>query len=483
MARTAAWRRLWFPMVCVGLLGVAGWAEAAVARTTASETDGSSFAAATSVILPALGNFSKIKHVVILMMENRAFDNYFGIYCGAKGPRCPMAANDIPANTCIKLYPAIKTSKCIKPFNLTPASYQGLPDLPHTWESSHHALDNGSMDGFWVAESFHNYTFGHYNGSTIPSYWDMAEEFGLSDNFFSSTLTYSLPNHWFLVAGQSPQVLLGSTIASNQNITARHTYLDQANVTPSIEWELDNHPSVSWTYYDYALANYSYAVHDLSGDTPGSAYLTWSPMAAQNESYMGTNPSHFAPRSQFFGDLANGSLSNISWIIPDAKYSDHLPANVTFGENFVGSVVNAVQNSAYWNSTAVFVTWDEYGGWYDHVAPNQIDADGLGFRVPLLVFTPWTTPGYIGHQQLSFDSLLHFVEWRWNLGCLTARDCNATLPLGFFNFNIHRSPTLFAFSNDSVYPYVAPDKGEVANPNGLLEEPELGAQAPDFDWT
>jgi len=216
---------------------------------------------------------------------------------------------------------------------------------------------------------------------------------------------------------------------------------------------------VSWTYYDYALANYQHAITDLSGSDPGSAYGTWNPMAGQNLSYTGPNPCHFAPRTKVFTDVQNSTLPNISWIIPDARYSDHLPANVTYGEDFVSSIVNTVEGSAYWNNTAVFVTWDEYGGWYDHVAPPQLDQNGLALRVPLLVFSPWTSPGYIGKRTLSFDSLLAFVEWRWGLGCLTNRDCNATMPLGFFNFGIHRSPVYFASANDSVYPYVAPASG------------------------
>ena len=441
-------------------------------------------ALATGPGASSLGNFSKIQHVVILMMENRAYDNYLGEYCLQVGPYCPMAANGIPAGTCVPLYPTNASSPCAVPYNMTAANWSGQGDLPHTWKSSHQALNNGSMNNFYLAETRLNYTFGHFNGSTIPTYWDMAEESGISDNFFSSTLTYSLPNHWFLVAAQAPPVIMGSTINNGNNITAAHDYLDQANVTPAIEQELLANPSVSWNYYDYALENYSHAIHDLSSDDP-SAYGTWNPMAAKNQSYVGSVPSHFKWQSSFFTDVQNRSLPNISWVIPNAKYSDHLPANVTYGEDFVASVVNAVAASPYWQNTAVFVTWDEYGGWYDHVAPPQIDANGLGFRVPIFVFSPWTQPGYVDHSTLYFESLLHFVEWRWNLGCLLPRDCTAPLPTGFFNFNYTHAPSFFAPANDSVYPYEPP-----TGPPYIISPSQLAVIAasigptlpPEFDW-
>ncbi len=474
-------QRVAFAIACVGILALGGVGENTLrAGAGVSATVASTHAA---LVTPPIGKFSSLQHVVIVMMENRAYDNYFGVYCQKTSAVCPMTGNGIPVGTCVKLYPSIPTSQCFAPYNMTKDTWMGLRDLPHTWVATHHAYNNGSMNGFYVAESFHNFTFGHYNGSTIPTYWDMAQQFGLSDTFFSSVMTYSLPNHWYLVAGQSPQVLLGLTITSNKNVTAKHMYLDQANVTPSVETELNAHPNVSWTFYDYALTPYQHAIADLSGSDPGSAYGTWNPMAAQNQSYAGTNPDHFQPRSQFFKDVNGGTLGNISWIIPDAKYSDHLPANVTYGEDFIASIVNTVENSSYWNSTAIFVTWDEYGGWYDHVAPPQLDANGLSLRVPLLVFSPWTPAGMIGHRQLSFDSLLHFVEWRWGLGCLTSRDCNATLPVGFFNFGIHRSPVFFGNSNESVYPYVAPSKPELGYDTAQFMSAPVMVEDETFDWT
>ena len=464
--------RVLFAAACVSLLALAGTNHLSTPAGSVLPTPGN-LGSGTSFAKIPLGSFSKVQHIIILMMENRAYDNYFGIYCPQVTIACPSTAVDIPGSTCVPLYPTSPTGPCDTPatYNLSSSTEMGLLDLSHTWTASHTAYANGSMNGFYAAEQSRSYTFGHYNGSTIPVYWDMAEEFGLADEFFSSTLTYSLPNHWYLVAGQTPPVTLGPEYPVYTNYTYDRSYLSQSNATPTIETELLKHANVSWSYYDYPLVNYSRAITELSGINAGSAFLMWNPLAAPNESYAGSVPSHFKDRAQIFTDLTGHNLANISYVIPNGSFSDHLPSNITNGENYVSSVVNAVQASPYWNSTVVFVSWDEYGGWYDHVAPPAVDANGLGFRVPLLVFSPWTSAGLVDNRQLSFDSILHFVEWRWGLGCLTLRDCSAPLPTGFFNFGIHRNPVYFGNANNSVYPYVPPPPG----PPFVLSSGQLSA--------
>ncbi|MCI4361271.1 MAG: hypothetical protein L3J91_06160, partial [Thermoplasmata archaeon] len=259
------------------LLGASAPVTPALAQLGLTATIG---AVETQWIGPALGSFSKIQHVVIVMMENRAYDNYFGVYCQKKSTSCPSTGNGVPTGTCVPVKLGHPILGCIKPFNLTPAHWTGDADLAHTWVSSRLAINNGSMNGFYDAEGMHNYTFGHFNGSTLPVYWDMAEEFGLSDNFFSSIPSYSLPNHWYLVAGQSPADTLGSGVIS-PNWTVRHTYLNDVNVTPSIEQELANHSSTSWTYFDYPLApTYNIAISGGTNTSRG-AYDDWNPLGAK----------------------------------------------------------------------------------------------------------------------------------------------------------------------------------------------------------
>jgi phospholipase C len=417
--------------------------------------------------------WSKLQHVVIIMMENHAYDSYFGLYCLHTSALCPDDANGLPPGTCMPLDPNNTSAGCERPFNLTTATPH---DMGHGWPASHAAYDSGRMDGFYAAEG--NETMGHYNGSTIPVYWDMAEEFGLGDNAFSSTLSYSLPNHWYLIAGAAP-AQASKELDQLTTMKQKHTYLNESNATPTIEQELDVHPNVSWAYYDWPLVSYSKAINLGAG--PGSAYALWNPLAAKHQSYVGFNPGNFQPRTQIFTDLNNDALPNISWVIPDYTFSDHPPDSVDLGQNFTASVVNAIEASPEWSSTAIFLTWDDYGGFYDHVPPPQIDANGDGFRAPWLVISPWTSAGLVVHTQLRFESLLHLVEWHWGLGCLTSRDRNANLPLAFFDFKLNRAPVFFSNETAATYPYRAPTSGVPFIEGPSLMQSTAGGNLTDDD--
>jgi phospholipase C len=323
------------------------------------------------------------------------------------------------------------------------------------------------MNGFIQAEGT-NETLGYYNQSTIPVYWDIAQEFGLGDQFFSSTLDYSLPNHWFLVANDTPAeavknlfVFKAPGTGANATETADRTaYLAQANATRSAEDLLAHDPNVSWKWYDSPLFSHYGVAIQQNGDEPG-AFGYWNPQAAKAESYTAKFDPHFVARSSFFQDAANGTLPNVSWIIPAFNSSDHPEANLTQGQDWIASLINAVESGPEWNSTVFFISWDEYGGYYDHVAPPNVAGGNLGFRVPLLVVSPWTPKGYVGNKVMSFSSLLHLVEVRWNLGCFGTNDCQAALPTGFFDWSLHRAPVYFQPWAQTVYPYAAPTKSKV----------------------
>ena len=382
-----------------------------------------------------------IKHIVIVLMENHAYDDLFGTYCTAAGAYCPMAADGIPAGTCVPYNPANGSIPCIRPFAFTERNLS-TPDQPHEWVSTIDSINGGAMNGFYLAEHNGLVPFGHYDGSTVPIYWDLAEEYGLSDDFFSSALSYSLPNHWYLLAGQAPQLAIN--VSSLDTVSERHTYLNESNATETVEDLLNATPSVSWKYFDWSLASYHTAINMKPGVIQGSAYDYWNPLAAKYESYTEWYVSHFVPRSEFINDSRNGSLPDISWVIPDYTFSDHPPANLTRGQEFVASVVDSVEESPEWNSTAIFLSWDDYGGFYDHVAPPRIDPLGLSLRVPLIVISPYTPQGFVFHGLEYFESLLHFVEWRFGLGCITSRDCNAPLPFAYFDLGqAPRPPIVF----------------------------------------
>jgi phospholipase C len=407
-----------------------------------------------------------ISHIVVVDMENHPFDNYFGTYCTSVGPNCPDTANGIPPGTCVPQNPANRTGPCVAPYNFPPSELQSA-DPRHEWNATVASIDGGRMDGFYNAEHSGIVPFGHYNGSTLPVYWDMAQQFGLSDNFFSSALSYSLPNHWYLLAGAAPPQSVNTTVLSQGGPTAKHAYLNASNRTPTVQDLLNQSPSTTWKYYDWALPSYQAAINGPVGTYLPSAYNYWNPLAARAESYTQWYVNHFAARSAFFNDTAAGQLPDVSWVIPDPSFSDHPPANLTVGESYVASIVNAIAASPAWRSTAIFVTWDDYGGFYDHVAPPSLDPLGLSFRVPMIVISPYTPAGLIVHSPGYFESILHFIEWRFGLGCLTHRDCNAPLPLDFFDFRMTpRPPVFFATSvAGATYPYVPPPVG-LAGPAG-----------------
>ncbi|MCI4330733.1 MAG: hypothetical protein L3K19_02655 [Thermoplasmata archaeon] len=399
-----------------------------------------------------------IQHIVVVMLENHAYDNYFATYCLTTGKFCSHAADGEPAKTCVPLNPNNTAAGCVKPFPFTPVNWSVTSKMTHGFTSSYGDYQNGSMDGFYQTENSGLDPFGYYNGSTAPLYWDLAEQYGLGDQFFSSTLGYSLPNHWHLVAGSAPNESIAHlfgpvppTKKANDSL-----YLSQANHTRSAEDLLLN-STVSWSYYDHILGNYTRSLRDTPSKL-GAAYSYWNPQAAKAESYNASFDPHFVNQTQFYRDAANGSLPALSWVLPTINESDHPPYNVTYAESWLASLVDAVGASPDWNTTAMFVVWDDFGGFYDHVAPHHLGGTGTlnltGFRVPMIVISPYSKTNFVSHQFLYFESLLHLMEWRFKLGCLTPVDCSAPMPFGFFDFNQSpRAPIMFSTNSTNwTYP-------------------------------
>ncbi len=382
-----------------------------------------------------------IKHIIVLMMENHAFDNYFGTYCQKKGPYCSMKVNGIPPGTCVPKYPNNPSRGCVVPFPLGIHNLSIHQPLPHDYNSSIESYNNGSMNGFYQAEGSGIYPFGYYNAKTAPLMWDFAEEYAMGDDFFGSDLSSSLPNHWYLVAGQTPLEVQYHTFKTSIGAyTAnRSLYLNEANNTTAIEDLLAN-TSISWGWYDHPIANnYSNAIGSLNPNGPrGTALLLWNPLAAKAESY--NNPklhSHFDSNTQFFSAAAAGTLPQISFLIPPGARSDHPPWSTAAAQGYIASVIDAVEDGPEWNSTALFITYDEYGGFYDNVAPPKALGTNLtlGFRLPFIVVSPYAKENYVSHSLGYPDAILRLIEDRFGLPCLTAMDCNAPSLLQYFDFN------------------------------------------------
>jgi phospholipase C len=386
-----------------------------------------------------------ISHFVFVVMENRAYDNYFASYCRALGTYCDSTTFGPNLSRCLPLDPWNASWGCHDLYAFPPSWLSGGFDLDHGYVASHVAYDHGRMDNFYLAEHKSNQTFGYYDGSLVPMYWDIAEQYGLGDDFFSSTLSYSLPNHWYMLAGAAPKASETNVFLKQPGVplnAAETSYLDDSNHTTSIADLLAAHPSVSWKYYDWSpLASYTQAVNLGNwADETGSAWSFWNPLMAKSETYRSGFANHFVPRADFFNDAAKGALPNVAWVVPNWTFSDHPPANITMGQSFIAKVLDAVATSSDWNSTALFVLWDDYGGEYDNRAPPPSEVSNVSFRVPLLVVSPYTPEGYVGHQFAYFESLLHTIEWRFGLPSLNGRDAEAPLLLNYFDLNATPRP-------------------------------------------
>ncbi len=351
-------------------------------------------APSTRTPAPAPPKAAPINHIIYVIQENHAFDNYFGTFPGANG---------IPAGT--KLPETPGGPPMVAPFHLTNLNH----DLPHAFDVAHRAYNGGKMDGFVYAEKSKD-TMGYYDGTDLPNYWAYAREFTLMDGFFSSLMGPSLPNHLYTVAAQSGGVEnnLKAAPESGFNFPTMADLLSKSNI--------------SWRYYD--------------GKKDPLKFSLWNPLPGFREFQQDRSLAHnLVPSSQFYADLMNGMLPRVSWVVPNGVESEHPTQNVQLGMWYVTSLVNAVMKSPYWKDTVIFLTWDDYGGFYDHVAPPQLDKYGYGPRVPTIVISPYAKKGFVDHTTYDFTSVLKFIEERFGLPALTERDRTANDMMAAFDFS------------------------------------------------
>lgn len=399
--------------------------------------------------IPVAKGIQKIAHVVWISQENRSFDNYFGTYPGTDG---------IPPGTCLPVLPGSR--RCVKPFHMPDGGVgvDGGPpcDLSHLWNAAHAAYDNGRMDGFVWAEGS-AYTMGYYDERDIPNYWAYARHYTLCDRFFSSLNGPSLPNHVYMVAAQS-----GGLIVNAGSIKEVEEDLDDPDgFSFASIIKLLTQSKVSWKYYVETgpVLEAEKGDPDLHWTKSAKQFTLWNPLPAFKQ--IRDTPNEMAnqvPLTEYFSDLSHGTLPQVSIIIPSNQDSEHPPAAVRRGMWYVTTLVNALMNSPYWKDSLIFITWDDYGGFYDHVAPPAIDAFGYGPRVPALVISPYSKRGYISHSVYSFESILKFIEERFNLPHMTARDDRADDMADCFNFNQSPNPPLVIpvpakLPEETKYPY------------------------------
>ena len=343
----------------------------------------------------------KIKHVIVITEENRSFDSYFGTYPHADG---------IPAGICL---PDPRNVGCTKPWV---DHHDSNGNNPHGETPFKGDYDGGNMDGFVnQAEQMvckpspapcHTDVMGYHVGSDIPNYWSYAKNFVLQDHMFEAPGSWSLPSHLYEVSGWSaictrtgdPMSCHGTDMPP-ERLPDRPTPFAWTDIT----WLLHRH-HVSWGYYlDHGAVTVSLA-------NPHGVSVHFNPLPGFTDVHKDGQLGRIRTLKMFYRQANAGTLPKVSWIEPDFRDSEHGPALVSTGQAFVTRLINAIMRSPDWKSSAIFVTWDDWGGFYDHVPPPQVDAQGYGFRVPALVISPYAKHGYIDHQILSSDAYLKFIE-------------------------------------------------------------------------
>ncbi len=362
-------------------------------------------------------NLSQIQHWVFIIKENRTFDTYFGTFPGANGV----------------------TSGTISTGEVLPLSHAPdfMPrDLPHSWSNANQSIDYGRMDKFDLppgANVSSDYlSLSQLTQQDIPNYWTYATSFVLADNAFSSIHSDSMPNHLYTVAAQSGGVIsnpnsnaaVGCDSPPGTTVTMLNSQGYTTSVFPCFDFStlansLQN-AGISWKYYTVQA---------------GQAGAEWSILSTIDSIYNTSLWDNVVSNNNFIGDATSGNLPAVSWLTPPAIESEHpLGRSTCYGENWTVSMINAVMQGPDWNSTAIVLTWDDYGGFYDHVSPPILDIFGLGARVPMMIISPYARAGYISHTTYEFSSFLKTVEEDFGLPPLTDRDADANDLTDSFNF-------------------------------------------------
>jgi phospholipase C len=383
-----------------------------------------------------LSTTTPIKHFIYLMQENHSFDNYFGTYPGADG---------IPPDTCMPVDPQQPDGPCVEPFHI---GDRPITDLGHTERVFEGQLRDGENDGFVSAfTSIGDDTqqaMGYYDGTDIPYYWNVADEYVLFDRFFTSAGAGSVWNHMYWIAG----------VPGND---ADSIPIDGLPDTVTIFDRLQE-AGISWKFY---VQNYdptvTYRTYLDNEDSGRNAQVIWCPLLALPR-YLDDPElfSHIVPLDQYYDDLANDSLPAVSFMVPSGS-SEHPPGSIQAGERFVRTLHTALMRSSAWSTSAFLWTYDDWGGWYDHVAPPKVDDHGYGYRAPALLVSAFARRGYVDNTTLDFTSGLAFIEENWSVAPLAERDANANDLLTAFDFTQPpREPRLLADNRDPVVSYDSP---------------------------
>ena len=429
---------LFFAVACAAFAGCGGPAPfPATAQTTSFSRESTS-------------SSSPIKHVIIIVQENRTFNDFFATYSGGDGttvgkveaePNCspPIAKGTIPLSKVPLVVPK---------------------DLDHRYKGYRTAYNHGKMNGFdkvpfgnGIPEC--NYPYQYTDPSQIQPYWQMAKQYVLAEHMFTTQGSDSFTAHQDLIRGgtivETGKAMVDLPSCSycfwgcdapahthTSLITQKDVYLQAQGPFPCSNKFSASYPTlrdlldakgVTWKYYQ---PPFNTAFGKLL-----SAFDVIAPVRYGSEwgSHIVT------PQTAIFSDITSGKLPGVSWVIPDQPDSDHPGVQSDTGPSWVASVVNAIGQSSYWNSSAIVIVWDDWGGFYDNRPPKQIGYGGLGFRVPAIIVSPYAKAGSISATNYEFGSILKYIENNWNLGSLGTTDATSKSIIDCFNYS--QSPITF----------------------------------------
>ena len=340
-----------------------------------------------------------IRHIVVIMQENRSFDHLFNGFPGADTVQSGMSHGiEVP---------------------LTPVPLGDGQDIDHSHVGWWQQWDGGAMDNFGNNGTLLPYSF--VKPEEVTPYWTLAQNYTLGDRMFQANTGPSFVAHQYMIAGQSGKAtenpsggIWGCGAAPDARVpVVGPNGTDLPGVYPCFDYQtiadLLDARGITWRYYapspesdsNYLISAYQAIRHIFFGPD-------W-------------NNNVVSPETQVLTDIANCQLAQVTWIVPAWNNSDH-PSAPPQGPDWVATIVNDIGQSPFWNSTAIFISWDDWGGWYDHVPPPQVDDMGLGFRVPVIVVSPYARHGYVSHVTHESGGFLRYTEEVFNLPSLGTRD-------------------------------------------------------------
>jgi phospholipase C len=367
---------------------------------------------------------SKIDHIVFIVQENRSFNNLFYGF--------PNAVTET-------------AGKCgSRTVTLQPQSMKTIWDISHGLQDAKTAYDKGAMDGFCdeftqvQTKQFPYPQYAYVPKKQIEPYWEMAKEYVLGDHLFASQLDGSFVAHQYLIAGWAGGAYnypAAGPWGCDGGVGNAVGIMNGAGQPAGISYPCFSYKTIAGELNAKKVSWLTYSPPYIKPSPNLGYYLNGYDAIKEIRESSAWTKNNLHPETRILQDVKKGKLASVTWVIPSLLLSDHAGSDSDRGPSWVASVVNAIGESRFWSSTAIFVIWDDWGGWYDGVPPPQLDADGLGERVPMICISPYAKTGYVDHTQYEFGSLLKLIEERFDLPSLRKTDARAGAPLNCFDFS------------------------------------------------